>query len=213
MSLCVFLTSIFAYLVTKKEMIGRKFVYRFVIITMYMGAGLIPWYLTMKAYGLRNSFLVYILPSMVNAFFLILIKTNIESLPASLEESAAIDGSGFFSTYFKIIFPLSKPILATVAVFSAVGHWNTWQDNFFLVTTSKLQTIQLIMLSYLRQAQSLANSMKFGTTAQASGVFITMSPESIRMTIVVVSTLPILLVYPFFQRYFTKGIMMGAVKG
>jgi len=103
--LCVICSSMFAYLVTKKEMPGRKFIYRFVIITMYLNVGLIPWYLTMKAYGFKNSYLLYIIPGMVNAFFMILVKTYIEQLPASMEESASMDGAGFFTLFFRIIMP------------------------------------------------------------------------------------------------------------
>lgn len=213
-SLCVFASSLFAYLVTKKEMFLRKFVYRFVIITMYMSAGLIPWYITLKTYGLRDNFLVYVLPGAVNAFYIILVKTYIEQLPPSLEESAALDGAGFFTTFTRIIFPLSKPILATIAVYAAVGSWNAWLDNYFLVRSPKLQTVQLILYRYLNEAQSVADSMRKGDMMAPGGIVrMSITPESVRMTITIMTVLPIMLVYPFLQRYFIKGIMMGAVKG
>jgi putative aldouronate transport system permease protein len=212
--ICIFSTSLLAYLVTKKQMFLRKFVYRFVIITMYMNAGLIPWYVTLKSYGLRDSFLLYILPGAVNAFYLILVKTYIEQLPASLEESAEIDGAGFFTVYIRIIFPLCKPIIATIAVYAAVGSWNAWMDNYFLVRSAKLQTLQVILYKYLKDAQSLADNMRTGNTlADMPMKATTLTPENIRMTITIMSVVPIMAVYPFLQKYFIKGIMIGAIKG
>lgn len=211
--LCLLGSSLFAYLVTKKEMIGRKFVYRFVIITMYLDAGLIPWYFTMKTYHLNNSFLLYIIPGIINAYFVILIKTFIEQIPPSLEESAQIDGAGFFRTYFSIILPLSKPILATVAVYASVGAWNSWRDNYLLVQSPKLQTVQLILYNCINQAQTLANNMKNGATSISGAAATAVSADGIRMATTIVATLPIIMVYPFLQKYFVKGVMMGAVKG
>ena len=213
--LTVFFTSMLAYLCTKQKMYFRRFVYRFFIITMYFQAGLIPWYITMSAYGLQNNFLLYVIPGTINAFFLILVKTFIESVPSSIEESAEIDGAGFFRIYIVIMLPLIKPILATIAVFASVGQWSTWQDNFFLVTDRSLMTLQLMLFNYLQQAQTLANAMRQATAATAgAGVErVLISPENVRMAMVVVTVLPIMLVYPFLQRYFTKGIMLGAVKG
>lgn len=207
----VFSCSFFAYLITKDEMPFRKIIYRFVLITMYFNAGFIPWYLTMKTYGLQNNFLLYIIPTAISGFNIILIKTFIEQLPASLEESAKIDGAGYFKIYTRIIFPLSMPIIATIAVFSAVGQWNTWFDNFFLVENPKLQTLQLVLYNFLNQSSNLSNM----TTEQLSrgDMVRSLTPQSIRMTITMIVTLPIVLVYPMLQRYFVKGIMMGAVKG
>ncbi len=160
--LCILGSSLFAYLVTKEDMIGRKFVYRFVVITMYIGAGLIPYYITMKAYHLKDTYFLYIIPGIINAFYVILIKTFIEQIPPSLEESAEMDGAGFLRTYASIIMPLSKPIIATVAVYAAVGAWNSWQDNYLLVQNPKLQTVQLILYNCINDAQRIADSMKNG---------------------------------------------------
>ncbi|MEJ8306327.1 carbohydrate ABC transporter permease [Saccharibacillus sacchari] len=207
----VFSCSFFAYLITKNELPLRKFIYRFVLITMYFNAGFIPWYLTMKMYGLQNNFLLYILPTAISGFNIILIKTFIEQLPPSLEESAKIDGAGYFRVFTSIIFPLSMPIIATIAIFSAVGQWNTWFDNFFLVENPKLQTLQLVLYNFLNQSSNLSNM----TTEQLTrgDLVRTLTPQSIRMTITMLVTLPIVLVYPLLQRYFVKGIMIGAVKG
>jgi len=210
----VFFTSMLAHLVTKEKMYFRKFVYRYFIVTMYISAGLIPWYLSMKAYGLQNNFLVYVVPGAINVYYMILVKTFIESVPDSIEESAEIDGAGFFTVYTRIILPLIKPILATIMVYSAIGHWNNWQDNYFLVTDRNLQTLQLMLYNYLQQAQTLALAMRNATSTTAGqAANFTISAESIRMTMVVITVIPIMLVYPFLQKHFTSGIMLGAVKG
>ena len=201
----------FAYLVTKKQLYCRKAVYRFVIISMYFNAGLIPWYLTMKMFHLNNNFLVYILPYIISAYYVILIKTFIEQLPQSLEESAKIDGAGLITTFVKLIFPLSMPIIATITVFAAVAQWNTWFDNFFLVQNPRLNTLQLLLYNYLSEANRIAQA---SSEDLARGTVISkMTPETVRMTITMVVTFPILFVYPFMQKYFVKGIMLGAVKG
>lgn len=209
--LCLFGSSLFAYLVTQKDMIGKKFVYRFVVITMYLSAGLVPYYITMKAYHLNNNYLLYIIPGIVNAYYVILIKTFIEQIPPSLQESAEIDGAGFFKIYTSIILPLSKPILATVAVYASVGAWNSWQDNYLLVQSPKLQTVQLILYNCINQAQMIAESMRSGQVGNVAAV--TLSAESVRMATTIVAVIPIMLIYPFLQKYFVKGVMLGAVKG
>lgn len=209
--LCLLGSSLFAYLVTKKDMFGRKFVYRFVIITMYLSAGLVPYYITMKTYHLNNSYLLYIIPGIINAYYVILIKTFIEQIPPSLQESAEIDGAGFFKIYTSIILPLSKPILATVAVYAAVGAWNSWQDNYLLVQNPKLQTVQLILYNCINQAQMIADSMKSGQMANVADIVV--SADSVRMATTIIAVFPIMLIYPFLQKYFVKGVMIGAVKG
>jgi ABC-type glycerol-3-phosphate transport system permease component len=212
--LTTFFTSMLAHLLTKEKMYFRKFIYRYFIVTMYISAGLIPWYITMRTYGLQNNFLVYVVPGIVNTYYLILVKTFIESIPDSLEESAEIDGAGFFTVYTRIILPLIKPILATIMVYAAVGHWNTWQDNYFLVLKRELQTVQLMLYNYLQQAQTLAMAMRNATsTSSGQAAAFPVSPESIRMTMVVITVVPVMLVYPFLQKHFTSGIMLGAVKG
>lgn len=211
--LCVYFSAMLSYLFTKHSMPYRKLMYRIVISSMYLNSGLIPWYITMKTYGLRNSFLLYVLPGIINAFYIILVKTYIEQLPASLEESAQIDGAGFMTVFNRIIFPLSKPIIATVAVYASVGCWNYWIDNYLLVEKASLQTIQVILYGYLNEAQSLSQDLAAMTANSGSGRQLQLSPETIKMSITVISVLPIILVYPFLQKNFIKGIMLGAVKG
>ena len=207
----VFFTSILAYTLTKEELPFRKSFYKIAIISMYINAGLIPWYLTMRTLGLKDNFLVYILPSAVSVYSMILIKTYMESISSGLEESAKIDGAGHFTIYRKIVMPICKPVLAAIVVFSAVGQWNSWVDNLLLVDDMRLKTMQLTLLEYLNQAASVASMARSGGGSAISGVAI--SPFTIRMTITMVVTVPILIVYPFMQKYFINGIMVGAIKG
>ncbi len=208
---CVTVTccSFFAYLVSKKEMPGRKIIYRMCVLTMYINAGLIPWYITMKKLGLKNNYLLYILPFAILGFYVILFKTYVEQLPASLEEAAQIDGAGFITCFVKVIFPLSKPIVATIAIFSAVTQWNAWQDNLYLVSNQKLMTLQLLLYNYLNS--NVASGLSSHISQVSSGV--TSTPTAIKMTICMITALPIIIVYPLMQKYFAKGILLGAVKG
>ncbi|WP_195543161.1 carbohydrate ABC transporter permease [Massiliimalia timonensis] len=191
------------YMVTVKDLPFRKWIYRMVVATMYFTSGLIPWYMLMVKINFKNSFLLYVLPGAISAFYVVLIKTYVESLPASLEESASLDGAGTLTIFFKIILPVCKPVLACVAVFGAVWQWNSWSDNMFLVADAKLQTLQYLLYRMMQSA-----SMSDAITGQTS-----IQPMAIRLTMTFITILPILLVYPFMQRFFVKGIMLGSVKG
>jgi len=210
--LTVIASAFVGYLVTKKMMWGRKFWYRYIVITMYFSAGLIPWYMNMVLLRLTNNFFAYILPGLMAPFSVILVKTYIESIPASLEESASIDGAGIVTIFRKIILPLTKPILATIAIFGAVGHWNSFIDTLFLMTDERLFTLQFVLWRYLNEANYLASIMRSGT-ASVVDVSHALTPRTIQMTISMVVVFPILLTYPFLQRFFVKGIMVGAIKG
>jgi len=201
-----------AYLLTQQKMLLRKVIYRYFLVTMYVSSGLIPWFITMQAYGLQNNFLLYIVPGTISVWNLILVKTFIESLPASMEESAQLDGAGFFTCYIRIILPLIKPIIATITVFTAVSQWNTWYDNYLLVTNANLQTLQLILYNFLNQAQAMATQMK-AAGSQGGAIVPTVTAQGVQNCMVIISIIPIMLVYPFAQKYFTTGIMLGAVKG
>lgn len=207
--LMVVICAFVGYLVTRQEMKNRKFWYRFLIITMYFDAGLIPWYLNMSMLGLTNNFLGYIIPTIVAPFNVILVKTYIESIPVELEESAFIDGAGYLTVFRHIIWPLSKPILATIAVFGAVAHWNSFIDSLILMQGAPhLQTVQHRLYSYLNQATNLEAIMGRSGVVQDM-----LNSKVIQYTISMVTIIPILLVYPFMQKYFERGIMLGAVKG
>ncbi len=205
------LTSAWAgYLVTKRKMWHRSFWYRALVVTMYFNAGLIPWYTNMLMLGLTGNFLAYIIPGMVAPYNIILVKTYIESIPGSLEESAIIDGASTGKVFLKIILPLSVPILATISIFGAVGNWNSFQDSLLLMSSSpNLYTLQHRLYIYLNQTTSINTEQISEQMAQNllnNGI-------TTKYTIAMVTIIPILVVYPVMQRYFVKGIMLGAVKG
>ena len=205
-ALTVFASAFLGFMFTQEKMWARKFWYRFVVATMYFNAGIIPWYLVMKQMHLTNNFWGYILPAVVSPFNLILTKTFVESVPKELQEAAEMDGAGI---------PVIKPIMATVAIFSAVSQWNAFQDTLLLMTEKKLYPLQFVLYQYLNQASSLASLAQSNTSTSslAAAAATTQTTTSVRMTITVIVVLPIMLVYPIFQKYCVKGIMIGAVKG
>ena len=202
------------YLVTKQEMWLRKLWYRLIIITMYFSAGLIPWYMNLRMLGFLDNFWVYVIPGLVSPYNVILVKTFIEGLPQSLEESATLDGAGYTKVFFSVIMPLITPILATLCIFSAVGQWNSFTDTMMLMPSGKYYTLQFLLYKYQNEASSLAALVRNTQDSSSLANLATKQTAlSVRMTVAMVVTFPILLVYPFFQRYFVKGIMIGAVKG
>ncbi len=212
--LMVLATAFVGYVVTKQEMWHRSFWYRFIVITMYFNAGLIATYLNMVMLGLTNNYMVYIIPGIVAPYNIILVKTYIESIPGELEESAFIDGASYFTVFRKLIWPLSKPILATVAIFGAVGHWNSFQDSLLYMTNApSLMTLQHRLYIYLNQSSNIASMMNTSGAGAAAQFENLLNVKVIKYTISMISVIPILLVYPFMQRFFEKGIMLGAVKG
>lgn len=211
----VFIAAFLGYMFTKESMWKRKFWYRFVVATMYFNAGIIPWYITMRNLHLTNNFWGYILPLAVSPFYIVLCKTFVESIPQELQDAAEIDGAGTLKIFFQIITPLIKPILATVAIFTAVNQWNAFQDTLLLVTDKRLYTLQFTLYQYINQAsslKSLANS-NASSAQMAASLAHSQTSTSIRMTVTIVVVAPIILIYPVFQKFFVKGIMIGAVKG
>ena len=211
----VFIAAFLGYMFTKESMWKRKFWYRFVVATMYFNAGIIPWYITMRNLHLTNNFWGYILPLAVSPFYIVLCKTFVESIPRELQDAAEIDGAGTLKIFFQIITPLIKPILATVAIFTAVNQWNAFQDTLLLVTDKRLYTLQFTLYQYINQAsslKSLANS-NASSAQMAASLAHSQTSTSIRMTVTIVVVAPIILIYPIFQKFFVKGIMIGAVKG
>lgn len=205
-------TSYLAYFFTKTEMWGRKFWYRMVIATMYFSAGMIPVYLNNKMLGLLNSFWIYIIPGLVGVYNMILVKTSMESVPAELEESAVLDGAGYLTRFIKIILPLQKPILATVGLFSAVGHWNDFFTTQLYITKPKLYTLQFLLYEFQNQVKNAATMINSASEAAGAGGS-NIQPTGIRLTLTAIVIIPIMLVYPFIQKYYVKGVMIGAVKG
>jgi len=207
-ALMVIVSAFAGFMFMQRKMWARKFWYRFVIITMYFNAGLIPWYLTMYNLGLTNNYLAYILPNLVVPFNIILVKTYFESLPPDIEESALVDGAGTIRIFFSIMWPMSTPILATIAIFGAVSHWNSFQDSLLLMQDNAgLRTLQHRLYEYLKKVTDLSSVIKEGLGD------VKVETRVVQYTISMVSVIPIMLVYPFMQRFFVKGIMMGAVKG
>lgn len=199
------------YVLSRTDFQGRKFMSVFLALTMYFSGGLIPVFILIRDLNMMNSFLVYIIPGMVSAFNVFVIRSYIDGLPYSLQESAKLDGAGDFMIYYKIIVPLCKPVLATIALFVAVGQWNSWFDTYLYNGQSPhLTTLQFELMKVLQNTQSQTGSL--GSGQNIAEVVKQVSPESIRMAITMVVTVPILLVYPFLQRYFVKGMTLGAVK-
>lgn len=216
-TICTVLASAFlGFMFTQERMWRRKLWYRLMVVTMYFNAGLIPMFLTMQNLHLTNSFWAYVIPVIVQPFNIILVKTYMESIPRSLQEAAEIDGAGIMKVFLKIILPTSTPILATIAIFAAVAQWNSFQDTLIYVTDQKLYSLQYILYQYINQANSLATMVKNssgGTNLNMAALATQQTPTSIRMTVSVIVVMPILFIYPMFQRYFVKGIMIGSVKG
>lgn len=205
-------TAYAGYVFSKTEMWGRKLWYRLTVSTMYFSAGMIPIYLNVKNLGLMNSFWVYIVLHLFSAYNMILVKTYIESLPPSLEESAEIDGAGYLTRFFRIVLPLSKPILATIGLFAAVTHWNNLTDTKLYITKQKLFTLQFVLHEYYQRVRSLQETMIEGGMDPSVMKELATSTTT-RLTMTAVTVIPIMCVYPFIQKYYMKGIMIGAVKG
>ena len=215
-ALTVIVAGFLGYMFTRQTLWKRRFWYRFVVVTMYFNAGIIPWYLTMDKLGMTNNFWGYIFPTIIQPFYIILCKTFCESVPKELQDAGEIDGAGTLRIFFSIMLPVIKPILATIAIFAAVAQWNSFQDTLLLMTnTDKLNTLQYVLFQYINQASSLKALISSTTSANqlAATLARAATATSVRMTVTVVVVLPVMLVYPFFQRFFTKGIMIGAVKG
>ena len=215
-ALTVIVAGFLGYMFTRQTLWRRRFWYRFVVVTMYFNAGIIPWYLTMDKLGMTNNFWGYIFPTIVQPFYIILCKTFCESVPKELQDAGEIDGAGTLRIFFSIMLPVIKPILATIAIFAAVNQWNSFQDTLLLMTnTDKLNTLQYVLFQYINQANSLKALISSTTSSSqlAATLARAATATSVRMTVTVVVVLPVMLIYPFFQRFFTKGIMIGAVKG
>ena len=213
--LTVIIAAFLGYMFTRETLWKRKLWYRFVAITMYFNAGVIPWYLAMRTLGMTDNFWGYIFPTVVQPFYIILCKTYCESVPKELQEAAEIDGAGTMRVFWQIMLPVIKPILATIAIFAAVNQWNAFQDTVILMHDKRLYTLQYVLFQYINKASSLkAIVSSSSTTTNMSAIMATAATAtSIRMTVTVVVVLPVMMIYPFFQRFFTKGIMIGAVKG
>lgn len=209
----VFCTAMLAYTISRQDYVLRKFVTMFFVFTMYFSGGLIPGYLLIKQLGLLDSFWVYIIPGVIGVFNMIVIRSFIEGLPEGILESARIDGAGEFTTFMRVVLPLTVPALATVSLFVAVGQWNSWFDVFLFNSSNlKLSTLQYELMKIL-QTSNTATAQSAGDVYAQSGGVTTVTPSSIRATMTIVASVPILAIYPFLQRYFVQGMTVGGVKG
>lgn len=209
-----FLTALLAYILSRKEFIFRVPITLLVILTMYLNAGMIPGYIWTQKLGLLNTFWVYVIPGIISAFNFLVIRTYINGLPDSFVESAKMDGAGHIRIFWSIILPLCKPVLATVALFIAVGQWNSWFDamlfNGFNDNLSTLQYELMKLLSSVMSQGANADSMRNAAEAGNSSM---VTPASVRAATTIVTAFPIVCLYPFLQKYFVSGLTIGGVKG
>ena len=213
----VFCTSLLAYSLSRKEFVLKKSLTAIIVISMYVNAGLIPGYMLTKKLGLLNNYLVYIIPNLIDAFNFILVRTYINGLPDSFVESARIDGANEFRIFMQIIMPLIIPSIAMTCLFVAVTAWNSWFDTYLYTSGKKnLHSLQYVLMSFLQASQqqsnsaSNANALAVAAASGASAAQVT--PVAIRASITIVATVPILVVYPFVQKYFVTGMTIGGVK-
>jgi putative aldouronate transport system permease protein len=205
----VFFTAMVGYAFSKKHIMGNKIYMILGTITMFFGGGLIPTFILYKNIGLYNNFLVYILPSLFNFYNMIIFMSFFRSIPAGLEESARLDGANDWTIFCRIIIPLSMPVIATIALFNGVGHWNDYFTGVMYINDAALQPIQTFLYRIVASASAskAVVSLPAGISAQQ------VSSQSVRLATMVVTTLPIVCVYPFLQKYFVKGMMIGSIKG
>jgi len=203
----VLFTAIVAYGLSKKHLMFRKTYMIIGIVTLYLSGGLVPNYLLLKQLHLLNNFLVYIIPSMLSFFNVLLFIAFFNELPEALEESARIDGASTMRVFFKIILPLSAPIMATIALFNGVSHWNDWFAPAYYITNEKLITLPAFLMRIMSLASAQQEMQKHVQSAAMST-----TPESIRYATLIVAIAPITLIYPFIQKYFVKGMMVGSIK-
>ncbi|HZG87784.1 carbohydrate ABC transporter permease [Paenibacillus sp.] len=197
-----------AYSLSRRDLIGRNFFMNMIIFTMLFSGGMIPSYLIVKELGLLDSFAAVILPGAISAFNLIVIKNFFQNLPAGLEESARIDGCTDLGVLWRIVLPLSKPIIATFGLFYAVGHWNNFFAALLYLNDHKMWPLQVMLREIVMLSQMAA-----GDINNMDPNFVQPPAQSVKMAVIVVGTIPILMVYPFLQKHFAKGVLLGSIKG
>ena len=213
----LFVTGILAYGLAHSNLVGRKFYAIICLIPMYFTGGLIPHFLMIRQMGLLNNLAVYVVPALVGLFNVILMRTFFQSLPEALEESARIDGANYLQIFFKIIIPISTPIIATIALFVGVGHWNDWFVGNVFITQRDLRPMQNVLLSVVNEARYAEQLAALGAAAAAAAGNVgrgrPVNTRSVTMATMFVTIFPVIIVYPFLQRFFVKGMMVGSIKG
>jgi len=207
----IFITSMFAYAYSRRQLIFRKFYVWVGLITMYFGGGMIPYYILLKNLGLLNNFLVYVIPTLFSFWNVIIFQAFFREIPESMIESAKIDGAGDFFIFIRLILPVSLPCLAAISLFTAVGHWNAFMDSQMFTTSADLMTLQVYLSKLILSANAAAQLQGMATAlaSERRGINV----RTIQMAAMVVTSLPILFLYPFLQRYFVKGLTIGSIKG
>jgi putative aldouronate transport system permease protein len=207
------LTSLTGFALSRRALPFRRFFSWMVFVPMYFSGGIIPYYMVLNALHLTNRVAVYVVPMLFSSFNIILMRTFMKSLPESLFESARLDGAGELTVFTRIAFPLSGPVLATIALFTAVGHWNDWFTGLVFVFEKRLWPASTLLLNILRSSEiaTYVNPKMFMSSGLVKRRVVT--PESLKMAMLIVTTVPVLLVYPFLQKYFVKGVMIGSLKG
>lgn len=205
-------TSLVAYAITRPNLKFKKVYIPFIMLTMFFSGGLIPYFILINDIGLYDSFWVYIIPGMFSAYNMIIIQSFMRELPNELIESAKIDGASEYRIFFQIILPLSKPVLATIALFTMVGHWNSYFDSMMYTNSLDLQTIQLFLKKVITDP-AVAKGLGSAATVAIPTQAVHITPQVVKLATMVITALPIVCVYPFLQKYFVKGVTMGAVKG
>ena len=202
-----------AYVLMNKRFHGRNlFIYMF-LIPMYFGGGIIPQYILYSNVGLLNNFLIYILPGCFSMYNTIIIRSYLESIPSSLAEAAKIDGANDLRIAFQVILPLAKPVMATVGLWTMVGAWNDWTTTLYFVTKKDLYTLQYVLMRLLKENQAIQSMIsQAAMNGEVLDISMNVTSESIQAAQLIVTTIPIVLVYPFLQKYFIQGMTLGAVK-
>ncbi|MCJ8014194.1 carbohydrate ABC transporter permease [Paenibacillus sp. KQZ6P-2] len=208
-------TALVAYSLAHKDLMFKNVYFLILIVAMYFSGGLIPYFILIKKLHLMNTFAVYIIPDLLSVFNVIIMMTFFRELPEALKESARIDGASDMRTFFKIMVPISAPVFATIALFNGVHHWNAWFDSAYFVTDKNLKTVSFQLMELINKANLTAVTGTNVADAQRSATYAaqTFTAESIRMATMITVVVPIICVYPFLQKYFVKGIMVGSVKG
>lgn len=210
--LSLMVTTLAGFALKQKDLPGNKLITVLITFTMLFSGGMIPTYIQYRNLHLLNSFWVYVVPSLVSVTYLLMVRTFFEGIPDSLEESAKLDGCGYFQTYLRIMLPLSKPVIAVVGLYTAVNHWNDWFAGAFYMNNSDMWPVQTVLQNML--TKSMSQQQQITSVAQAlAHNAVSTTTDSLNMAAVVVTTVPILCVYPFVQKYFAQGAMIGAVKG
>jgi putative aldouronate transport system permease protein len=207
----VLLTAMAAYALKFRTLPGRKLYSFLILFTMLFSGGIVPYYMLLKDIRLTNTFWVYIIPWFYSAWNILLMRTFFMGIPESLEESAMIDGANHLRIFFSLVLPLSKPIIAVIALFSGVAHWNDWFTGAFYVSDKELHPLQTVLRAMLMSAESMRRRMVIIYTQQ-QGALLSVTTESLKMATIVVATVPIVCIYPFIQKYFVQGVMIGSIK-